>query len=59
MISNCNIVSVMEAAKFNACRILHEDVHLSYLPLPHVLERVVVWASIAVGATICFYTGDP
>lgn len=59
MISNRNVISVMEAAKFNACKIIHEDVYLSYLPLPHVLERIIVWTSISVGSTVCFYQGDP
>jgi len=34
------------------------DVHLSYLPLPHIMERLVVWGVIHAGACIMFYAGD-
>lgn len=34
------------------------DVHLSYLPLPHVFERVLSLTMMGNGATICFYGGD-
>lgn len=33
-------------------------VHLSYLPLAHVYERIVITTLAAVGATIGFYQGD-
>lgn len=33
-------------------------VHLSYLPLPHVMERIVVIALLHVGAEIYMYGGD-
>lgn len=35
------------------------DVHLSYLPLAHVFERVLDVVMINVGAQIAFYRGDP
>lgn len=34
------------------------DVYLSYLPLPHVLERFVVITLLGYGSTICMYGGD-
>ena len=34
------------------------DVHLSYLPLPHVFERNISWTCVHLGACICFYGGD-
>lgn len=34
------------------------EVYLSYLPLPHVLERMGVLAMLYLGASICFYSGD-
>lgn len=58
MISNRNLCAIMEAAKNNACKLYYEDTYLSYLPLPHILERLVVWALVSVGARICFYSGD-
>jgi long-subunit acyl-CoA synthetase (AMP-forming) len=34
-----------------------ELVHLSYLPLPHVLERVVTWMLIFTGGQIYYFGG--
>ena len=34
------------------------DVYLSYLPLPHIYERAIVWMAIYAGAAIAFYSGD-
>lgn len=36
----------------------HSDVHLSYLPLAHVMERVVIVTLTGRGAKIGFYQGD-
>jgi len=36
-----------------------EDVHLSYLPLPHIFERVVQLNVFAFGAAVGFSSGDP
>lgn len=35
-----------------------DDVHLSYLPLAHIFERVVVAYALGVGCAIGFYQGD-
>lgn len=35
------------------------DVYLSYLPLPHVLERLMVCVQIYQGGSIGFYSGNP
>lgn len=39
-------------------RITEEDVHLSYLPLAHIMERLVVTTMTALGASIGFYSGE-
>lgn len=36
----------------------HNDVHLSYLPLAHVFERIIMSLVVNVGAKIGFYQGD-
>jgi long-chain acyl-CoA synthetase len=36
----------------------NNDVHFSYLPLAHMLERIVVATIITVGASIAFYSGN-
>ena len=35
------------------------DRHLSFLPLPHIFERIIMAQIILVGASIAFYRGDP
>ena len=35
------------------------DRHLSYLPLPHIFERVVMAQMFMVGASVAFFRGDP
>lgn len=39
--------------------IMPTDRHISYLPLPHIFERVVVAQMITNGASIAFFRGDP
>ena len=34
------------------------DCHLSYLPLSHIFERIVMHTLLSKGAEICFYSGD-
>lgn len=38
---------------------LMSDRHLSYLPLAHIFERVVLSQNLAVGASTAFYRGNP
>jgi len=35
-----------------------DDVYLSYLPLPHILERLFVNIVLFSGGSIGFYSGD-
>ena len=35
-----------------------DDVYISYLPLPHILERLFVNTMIFYGSSIGFYRGD-
>ena len=35
-----------------------DDVYISYLPLPHILERLFVNLFLFSGASIGFYNGD-
>ena len=39
-------------------RLNETDVYLSYLPLPHIYERAVVWMFIYASGCIGFYSGD-
>lgn len=59
MLSHENFVSTIACLNLNPeITMDHEDVHLSYLPLPHVFERLIVTAVLANGGSIAFYSGD-
>ena len=60
MISHGNIASVAACLDYvdGLNNISDKDTHLSYLPLAHVLERIVVNAFLLKGAAIGFYGGD-
>ena len=57
LITHQNIMSA--AGSFSDFRFLPTDRHISYLPLPHIFERVVVAQMITNGASIAFFRGDP
>lgn len=59
MMSHRNFVAVC-AGVFNNkdCDFNYNDVILSYLPLPHILEREFLYIAFAVGASVVFYSGD-
>lgn len=59
MLSHTNFMSVLAALKYHPnVKIYPEDVHLSYLPMPHVFERVFLYATLSQGAKVYFYSGD-
>lgn len=58
MITHKNMTAMAGNVELHDIRILSSDVYLSFLPLPHILEKLVVIQCIAAGATICFYSGD-
>ena len=35
------------------------EYHISYLPLAHLYEQIVVWIHFRAGVSIGFYSGDP
>ncbi|CAK80910.1 unnamed protein product (macronuclear) [Paramecium tetraurelia] len=59
LITHGNFVSAVASTQITDARINDNDVHLSYLPLPHVMERLIVISLLYVGAQIGFYRGDP
>ena len=58
MLSHQNLVSCMASVDYSSVKLYSEDIHISYLPLPHIFERLVIWILIGVGAEINFYGGD-
>jgi long-chain acyl-CoA synthetase len=58
MLSNRNLIGLIATIDKSPIELTYDDVHLSYLPLAHVLERVVFIGLMAQGAQIGFYQGD-
>jgi long-chain acyl-CoA synthetase len=58
MVTHGGAVADAGAAKTSDLGLTKDDVHLSYLPLAHVFERLVHCAVVMVGGAIGFYQGD-
>jgi len=58
LIQHKGILSCLASFRHNGVDISPEDVHLSYLPLPHVFERGVLYSVIFGGGRIGFSQGD-
>lgn len=61
LLTHQNIIAGI-AGVYSACpdgEMRPNDRHLSYLPLAHVFERVVMSQLFMVGASVAFYRGDP
>mmetsp|Transcript_9612 Transcript_9612/g.10859 ORF Transcript_9612/g.10859 Transcript_9612/m.10859 type:complete len:418 (+) Transcript_9612:767-2020(+) len=52
------ITSMVAGIDKSHIKLKSTDVHLSYLPLAHILERIVFFGLMANGARIGFYQGD-
>jgi len=57
LMTHDNIMSAVGG--FDDIQILPSDRHISYLPLPHIFERIVIGQMIINGASIAFFRGDP
>ncbi len=58
MLSHGNIVADCAGAMFSGLILSDSDVHLSYLPLAHMFERIVQAAMWSVGGSVGFYQGN-
>lgn len=59
MLSHKNFVSFLAAeVRHKDTKFTSDDVVLSYLPLPHILERESVYSFLHVGARVAYYSGD-
>jgi long-subunit acyl-CoA synthetase (AMP-forming) len=56
MILHRNMVSSVAGA-IKSTPIYPTDVHLSYLPLAHIFERIVMISGMSAGACLGFYQG--
>jgi len=58
LLTHTNMVSDFAAVSSMSIPLQPCDVHLSYLPLAHMLERMTQFAVIHAGGSIGFYSGD-
>lgn len=61
MLTHRNMISAMMGTQgANKLALLHTyDRHLSYLPLAHIFERVVLSTALVAGAAVAFHRGQP
>jgi long-chain acyl-CoA synthetase len=59
MLSHRNIIADVSGAILCGLKVSDTDVHLSYLPLAHMFERVVQVALWSAGCQVGFYQGSP
>lgn len=58
MLSHENLTSALVAAKMTEAELHPSDRSLSYLPLPHIMERELVYAMITSGGEVISSCGD-
>lgn len=59
MLSHGNFIATISAVSYTDIKLSCDDVHISYLPLPHVMERLITLSLLHAGASIGYYRGDP
>jgi len=58
MLTHKNMVADLYGAQISNIGFTAEDVHLSYLPLAHVFERIVLASALYSGAKVGYYQGN-
>lgn len=58
MISHLNVTSFIVSVDNLDMKFFQTDVYLSFLPLPHVFERLAVIKLMQLGAHLVFFRGD-
>jgi len=59
MLTHLAMSSTLNALYHSSLEIKSTDSHLSFLPLSHIFERLVMYNFLARGGEVCFYQGDP
>lgn len=58
MLDHRGVSTTINALQDTSMVITEKDTHVSYLPLSHIFERVVMFAFLAKGGEVCFFGGD-
>lgn len=58
MLTHKNMIADLYGAQISNIRFYPHDVHLSYLPLAHVFERIVLASALYSGAQVGYYQGN-
>jgi len=58
VLTHANLLASVSGSLHSGVEILPTDVHISYLPLAHMYERLVIETALASGAAIGFYSGE-
>lgn len=58
VLSHRNLLASVAGSMNAAVNLLSTDVYMSYLPLAHMYERLVIETSLASGAAVGFYSGE-
>jgi len=58
MLTHRNFITVMVSGLEGVINVQSADLYLSFLPLAHIFERVVINGLLASGSGIAFYSGD-
>ena len=60
LLTHGNMMSTMSGVHaIDGMKVLLTDRHLSYLPLAHIFERIIMAQVLSAGASVAFYRGDP
>jgi len=58
LLTHANLISGVSGLSYGEITILPTDVHISYLPSAHILERIVASTIVFFGASFGYYSGD-
>ena len=58
VLTHKNIIAQLANLQLSSFNLVYTDVHISYLPLAHIMERVLIHAMILNGWRVGFYQGD-
>lgn len=58
MLSHNNLTSTLAGLEGGSFETHSEDVHLSYLPMAHIFERMMSYSILLTGGSACMFNGD-